>query len=50
MKGAKAELPPKTISNPKRTSTMISGASHHFFLDFKNAHKSFKNSIINPNR
>lgn len=41
-----AELPPKTMSIPISSKTMINGASHHFFLSFRNAQMSFKKSIV----
>lgn len=41
-----AEPPDNTISTPKISNMMISGNSQNFFLTFKNAHKSFKNSIF----
>jgi hypothetical protein len=46
MKGATAE-PCASISNPPSINiTMIMGASHNFLRTLKNAHSSFKNSII----
>ena len=41
-----ARLPPSTINTPISNSTMISGASHHFFLAFIKLQRSFKNSMF----
>ena len=47
MKGATADPPPITIKTPINNNIIMTGASQNFFLTFKNAHKSFKKSIIN---
>jgi hypothetical protein len=46
MNGATALLPPKTINNPRRSRTMMIGASQNFFRSFIKSHKSFKKSIV----
>lgn len=45
MKGATAELPPKTIIIPNNKRITIIGKSHHFFLSLKKFHKSLIVSI-----
>lgn len=45
MKGAKAELPPKTINAPKISKTRMSGINHNFLRSTKNLNISFKKSI-----
>ncbi len=47
MKGAIAEPAERTINTPKTNSTIISGSNQNFFLTFKKAHNSRKNSMIN---
>jgi hypothetical protein len=40
IKGAIAEPLANTIIIPKKSRTMITGNSHHFFRSFKKLHKS----------
>lgn len=42
-----AEPAERTINTPNTKSTMISGSNQNFFLTFKKAHNSRKNSIKN---
>jgi hypothetical protein len=46
MKGAMADPAERTISTPNTNSTIISGKSQNFFLTFKKAHNSRKNSMV----
>lgn len=47
MNGAIAEPAERTINTPNINSTIISGNNQNFFLTFKKAHNSRKNSMIN---
>ena len=42
-----AEPAERTINTPNTNSTIINGNNQNFFLTFKKAHSSRKNSIIN---
>ena len=46
MKGAKADPDDKTISIPKINKITINGSNQNFFRCFKNAQRSFRNSIL----
>jgi hypothetical protein len=50
MIGPIAELDDIMISKPKSKRIRIRGSNQNFFLIFKNAHMSFKNSILVSNR
>jgi hypothetical protein len=46
MNGAIADPPPNTNRMPNNSSMIMMGASHHFFLTFKNPQMSFKKSMV----
>jgi hypothetical protein len=46
MNGAIADPEVKTIRKPKISRITITGSNQNFFLTLKNAHNSFKNSIV----
>ncbi len=46
MKGARAVFPVTMISRPNKSSTKTMGASHNFFLTFKNNQNSLRIPIL----
>jgi hypothetical protein len=42
-----AEPAERTINTPNTNSTIINGSSQNFFLTFRKAHNSRKNSMVN---
>src|SRR5712691_7320615 len=48
MKGAMAEVPPNTIRKPMSTSTIMTGASHHFFRSLMKSHRSLATLMPPP--